>query len=141
MPATKTNGAKALSVRRNPSNPVTSLILLAVVCGGGYLAYKKGLFSLLTGDDTSTDPTTPPLGQPPGGQPPSRYRPPSGCTGNIAAMKTVNANFESQMGAWQTTRKARGENQYDWSAFTSHLIGIGAPYPGDTPPSAFCSFT
>ena len=77
---------------------------------------------------------TPPGGGGGGGGGGTTY---SGPWGDAAVMQAANPNFTTQMHEWQAARKARGENAYDWQAFRTHEMAIGAPDPGPYPPREF----
>jgi hypothetical protein len=52
-------------------------------------------------------------------------------------LQSSNGSFSEQMTAWRQQRYADGENPLDWTAFRRHLLTIGAPDPGETPPDEF----
>jgi len=42
-----------------------------------------------------------------------------------------NPNVREQYDEWRTLRSQNGEDPTDYAAFRQHLIGIGAPDPGE----------
>lgn len=93
----------------------------------------KGMDACLADVAQSGIQPTPPTGPtPPAPLPPGRR-----CTGSgsIASLEAYNPNIRQQMAEW----KAATGGSYDWAAFARHVIAIGAPDPGGTPPVEFCT--
>jgi hypothetical protein len=55
----------------------------------------------------------------------------------LAELTAENASIEQQMNEWRQQRYANGEDPMDWLAFRAHVILIGAPDPGVSPPDEF----
>ena len=59
----------------------------------------------------------------------------------LADLISANPSFEQQMLGWQARRHRKGKDPLDWKALRRAQASIGAPDPGDAPPSEFYAFT
>jgi hypothetical protein len=52
-------------------------------------------------------------------------------------MAQDNPNIRQQYDTWRDQRSSKGEDPTDWEEFRQHVMAIGAPDPGATPPDDF----
>lgn len=52
-------------------------------------------------------------------------------------LSNANPNIIMQSADWHGLRRDRGEDPNDYQAFRQHIIALGAPDPGDTPPDGW----
>jgi len=55
----------------------------------------------------------------------------------VADLVNPNPNIVQQVRAWQTQRRASGQDPYDWAALRQHIQAIGGPDPGQREPEDF----
>jgi len=58
----------------------------------------------------------------------------------LADLISANPSFEQQMLDWQARRHRKGKDPLDWQALRRAQASIGAPDPGDAPPTEFFAF-